>query len=59
MVEGDSISLSAAAEGRPPLHYSWRRNGLEMQQQQAAEMVAAEAALSDAGSYFCRISNPW
>lgn len=59
MVEGDPISLTVAAEGRPPLAYCWRRNDQDVPHQTAAQLAIQEAELSDAGSFFCRVSNPW
>lgn len=59
VVEGDPINLTVEAEGRPPISYCWSCNGKRLPHQTAATLAIDAAVLSDAGSFCCRVSNPW
>jgi hypothetical protein len=59
VTEGDSISVTLAAEGGLPLTYSWECNGRVIKHQAAAHMSISEAVMTDAGTYCCTVSNRW
>ena len=56
MVEGSSLALITAAEGRAPLHYQWLRYGVPLQQHSRSQLYIASTTLDDAASYSCKVS---
>jgi alpha-tubulin suppressor-like RCC1 family protein len=54
---GETVVLSVAAQGSAPLRYQWRRNGLELAGETAAELVLTDLQLDNAGHYDVVVSN--
>ncbi len=58
VTEGQSVTFSVAATGTGPLHYKWRRNGVDMTGATTATYVITSAALADTSSrYSVAVSN--
>lgn len=56
--EGSSASLSVTATGTAPISYQWYRNGSAISGATGNTLSLATTAGTDAGDYFCRVSNP-
>ena len=56
---GDSVTLSVAAGGTPPLSYEWRKDGQTLGAGMQSSLVLTNLQGSDAGSYDVVVSNVW
>lgn len=60
---GQTLSLTAAANGTPPFIFTWYKNNQNVAFNQPSTTsntyLKTNAQLSDAGSYFVRIENPY
>lgn len=54
---GASINFVVGATGSAPLHYQWQKDGSNISGANAATYAISSAALSDAGSYQCVVTN--
>ncbi|GAA0558387.1 carbohydrate-binding protein [Chitinophaga japonensis] len=57
VVERDPASFFVEASGATPLSYRWQKNGADIPGATAAAYTIAQAAMADAGSYRCIVSN--
>jgi len=55
--EGQSVSFTVGAEGALPLHFQWRKDGGDLEDQTNATYAIASAVPSDAGAYTVVITN--
>jgi len=55
--EAAPVTFSAAAEGTPPLAFQWTKDGGDIVGATGYSYTLSAAALGDAGSYTCRVSN--
>ena len=56
--EGTSTSLSVAATGTAPISYQWYFNGQVISGATANSLTFSSAATTDAGNYYCVVTNP-
>jgi len=56
--EGSSASLSVTATGTAPISYQWYRNGSAISGATGNTLNLATTSGTDAGDYFCKVSNP-
>lgn len=56
--EGSSASLSVTATGTAPISYQWYRNGSAISGATGNTLNLGTTAGTDAGDYFCKVSNP-
>jgi len=54
---GQEFVISVSASGGAPLTYQWRKNGIDLAGQTSAFILFNAVALTDAGTYSCRITN--
>lgn len=54
---GESFGFSVTASGSAPLAYQWQKNGVDIAGETTATITFLTIALTDAGTYTCRISN--
>src|SRR5262249_7521938 len=54
---GDSVALSVAASGTPPLGYAWRLDGTNLPNGTNASLVFGSATASQSGSYSVVVTN--
>ena len=57
VLTGASASFSVTATGYAPLHYQWRKNGIELPGANGTSYSIGSVALTDAGRYDVVISN--
>jgi hypothetical protein len=57
VAEGDPVTFNVAATGTAPLTYQWFRDGQALAGFTIATFSLPHAALADAGTYFCRVTN--
>jgi len=55
--EATRVSFSVAADGTPPLAFQWTKDGGDIAGATAYSYTISAAAIDDAGSYTCRVSN--
>ncbi|HUW82104.1 MAG TPA: immunoglobulin domain-containing protein [Phycisphaerae bacterium] len=55
--EAVRVTFSVAAEGTPPLAFQWTKDGGDIGGATGYSYTLSAAALGDAGSYTCRVSN--
>jgi len=53
---GDSLRLFVQANGPEPLTYQWYRDNLQLPGKTSAELILTNAATTDSGNYWVRIS---
>ncbi len=58
VLPGQRVAFSVTATGMAPLKFQWRRSGVNLPAATAASLTIAAAAVSDAGTYDCVVSNP-
>ncbi len=56
--EGGNCTLWVAAQGTPPLAYSWYKDSQILQGKVSDTLLLSNVRLADSGSYFCIVSNP-
>ena len=56
-VAGGEAVFSVTAEGAPPLHYEWRKEGAPLSAPDSATLTISPVTLADAGAYSCVVSN--
>ena len=54
---GETVYLTVAVAGSPPLNYQWQRNSLNLDQATNAALVLTNIATAQAGSYWVVVSN--
>jgi hypothetical protein len=54
---GKPVTLSASADGSPPLFFQWRKNGQAISGATGAEFKIQAANATDAGRYDCVVTN--
>jgi gliding motility-associated-like protein len=54
---GESFGFTVSASGSAPLAYQWRKDGIDIPGQTSASIVFLVTALTDVGTYSCRVSN--
>ncbi len=57
IASGSGLSISVTAAGFPSPTYQWRKNGVSIPGAVASTLSLVSAALADAGSYSCLITN--
>ncbi|MBL9135193.1 MAG: immunoglobulin domain-containing protein [Verrucomicrobiales bacterium] len=57
--EGNTVTLSVAATGTPPLRYQWRKGGNDLSGKTTAELSFASITTGDAGAYDVVVSNDY
>jgi hypothetical protein len=55
---GSSVTLGVTATGTTPLHYQWRKDGLDLKGQTSATLALSSLTGADSGSYSVHITNP-
>ncbi|MDB6073640.1 MAG: hypothetical protein JWO89_1280, partial [Verrucomicrobiaceae bacterium] len=53
---GESVTLSVAASGPPPLTYQWLKNNLAINGQTSSTLLIPAAKLTDAGNYTVKVT---
>ncbi len=56
---GDSVTLSVAAAGTPPLSYQWRKDGVAQAGATQSSRMLTNFQGSEAGGYDVVVSDPW
>ncbi|HWN94288.1 MAG TPA: LamG-like jellyroll fold domain-containing protein [Methylomirabilota bacterium] len=54
---GDRVTLSATADGNPPLSFQWFKNGAEILGATAASITLSHLTTSDSGDYTLQVTN--
>jgi len=54
---GKPLVLAASANGSPPLHFTWLKNGIPLPAKDSGALIIPSAAPTDAGSYSVRVRN--
>jgi len=54
---GDRVTISAAADGNPPLAYQWLKDGLEVPGATATALSLSSLTTGDSGGYALRVTN--
>ncbi len=57
--EGDSVTLTAGANGTAPLYYQWLKNDTNLLGQTAASLTLTNLQLADSGGYSLLVSNAY
>ena len=57
LLAGEALSLSVQAIGRPPLTYTWKRNGAIVASGNSSTLLIPQAAVADGGIYVCEVTN--
>jgi hypothetical protein len=57
VLAGDTVALSVAVSGTPPLSYQWQRDGLDIPGATDASFTLTNVQLSQAGSYRVTVTN--
>lgn len=57
LLAGEALSLSVQAMGRPPLTYTWKRDGAIVASGSSATLLIPQSAVTDGGIYVCEVSN--
>jgi photosystem II stability/assembly factor-like uncharacterized protein len=57
VVPGETFTLSAAASGRPPLHFQWYYGDSPLSGATSSRLTVTAATTNDAGLYFVEVSN--
>ena len=57
LLSGEALSLSVQALGRPPLTYTWKRDGAIVASGASATLLIPQSAVTDGGIYVCEVSN--
>jgi len=56
---GESATFTVAATGDAPLNYQWLKDGASLSGETGTNCVVASASEVNAGSYTCRVTNPY
>ena len=56
---GAACTLRVEADGTPLLHYFWYRDSVLLDSQNADSLVLPAVASTDAGLYYCKVTNMW
>lgn len=59
VTEGGNTSFSITAGGSTPLIYQWYKGGVEISGETSTTLSLTFVESSDAGSYFCRVTNAY
>lgn len=54
---GEAVTLTVAATGTAPLGFQWNKAGADIAGETEPILLISEAAIEDAGSYRCKVSN--
>jgi hypothetical protein len=57
--EGNTVTLTVAASGTPPLSYQWRKAGENLAGKTAANLVFSSLTQADSGTYDVVVTNPY
>lgn len=57
LLSGEALALSVQAIGRPPLVYTWKRDGQIVASGSSNSLLIQQAAVADAGIYTCEVTN--
>ncbi|HKQ39318.1 MAG TPA: immunoglobulin domain-containing protein [Verrucomicrobiae bacterium] len=58
VVQSRPFTLRAVANGSPPVTYQWVKDNADIPGANSDTYTVAQAALSDEGNYYCRVTNP-
>jgi hypothetical protein len=57
--EGSNVTLTVTAAGTEPLHYCWRKEGVEIAGARSPSYTLNNAQMSDVGGYDVVVTNNW
>lgn len=57
--QGNTVTLTVKAVGKPPLSYQWQRDGVDLDGETSDQLMLDNLTSTDAGNYSVIVRNPW